>query len=336
MWEKQLIRVLAAVDILSSKSGATKQELVERLDVSIRTIDRIFADLRALQIPLDDEWDSLAGEKRWRLSEDYAIKLPNITIPDLRLTSAELIYIHLIRSQERLLRGTGIETTAGSVLNKFSFFVPGKLSKEMNKAGTLFLASGKFSKNYKGKETIIDDLGKAMLKQKRCSVEYHSFSSGKRRDYDLAPLRFFENNAGLYIFAHIADYDEIRTLAVERIEGLKITEVSFDYLEDFDPEKLLCSSFGIIVDEPIQVKIKFSKAVAPYIRERTWAPDQCITENETDGSVVLEMNICGWLDVKRWALSYGADAEVLEPPKMRKEIMEELKSCCTIYRVDER
>jgi predicted DNA-binding transcriptional regulator YafY len=114
---------------------------------------------------------------------------------------------------------------------------------------------------------------------------------------------------------------------VERIKRLEVTNIPFDYPEDFDPEKLLNSAFGIIFDKPFQVKIRFSREVAPYIRERTWSPNQRITENEADGSIILEMETCGWVDVKKWVLSHGAQAELLEPKEMRKEIAEELKNC---------
>jgi hypothetical protein len=49
---------------------------------------------------------------------------------------------------------------------------------------------------------------------------------------------------------------------VERIERLYLTEVSFEYPEDFDPERLLSSVFGIIFDKPVRVKIRFSKEAA--------------------------------------------------------------------------
>jgi predicted DNA-binding transcriptional regulator YafY len=170
-----------------------------------------------------------------------------------------------------------------------------------------------------------------MVEQKRCTVKYHSFSSGKKRDYELYPLKFFENNGGLYVFAYITGYDEIRTLAVERIERLEVTDTPFEYPKDFEPEKLLCSAFGIILDKPIEVKVRFSKEVSLYVMERTWAPNQCITENELDGSIILEMKTCGWLDIKRWVLSYGMHAEVLEPQQMRNEILEELTKSLRQY-----
>ncbi len=220
---------------------------------------------------------------------------------------------------------------ADSAFGKMSFFMPVGFSQQLDKIRTLFVPPGKFTKDYTGKEKIINDLRRAMIEQRRCTVRYHSFSSGKKREYELDPLRFFENNGGLYAFVYICGYNEIRTLAVERIERLEVTDVSFDYPEDFDPEKLLTSAFGIIFDKPFQVKIRFSKEAAPYIRERTWAPVQQLTENEVDGSLILEMETLGWLDVKKWVLSHGVQAELLEPKEMRAEIAEELKNCLLKY-----
>lgn len=76
---------------------------------------------------------------------------------------------------------------------------------------------------------------------------------------------------------------------------------------------------------PIEAKIWFSADQARYIKERRWSADQKIVEQE-DGSVILEMNTSGWWDVKKWVLSFGAEAKVLEPAALRKEIMGELKA----------
>lgn len=54
---------------------------------------------------------------------------------------------------------------------------------------------------------------------------------------------------------------------MERTERLHVTDISFEYPEDFDPKRLLNSALGIIFDKPIQVQIKFAKETAPYIRE---------------------------------------------------------------------
>ncbi len=43
------------------------------------------------------------------------------------------------------------------------------------------------------------------------------------------------------------------------------------------------------------------------------------------------METLGWLDVKKWVLSHGVQAELLEPKEMRAEIAEELKNCLLKY-----
>jgi predicted DNA-binding transcriptional regulator YafY len=331
MYGEQMVRMLRAVDLLSTPSGATKQELVERLGVDKRTVERLLGLLQELNFPIYDEQDSLSGKKYWKLVDTYVMKLPNITLPDIRLTLAELIALYLVKGDAQLFHGTEIEKLANSAFGKMSFFMPDGLSEQLEKIRTLFVPSSKFAKDYTGKEKIIDGLRRGMVEQKRCAAKYHSFSSRKVRDYLLDPLKFFENNGGLYVFAYMTAYDEIRTLAVERFERLDVTDIPFDYPKDFDPEKLLTSAFGIIFDKPFRVRIRFSKEVAPYIRERTWAPNQHIRENDADGSIILEMETCGWFDVKKWVLSHGAQAEVLEPKEMREEISKELNACIGKY-----
>ena len=43
------------------------------------------------------------------------------------------------------------------------------------------------------------------------------------------------------------------------------------------------------------------------------------------------MKTSGWWDVKKWVLSFGAEARVLKPEKLRKEIIEEMKAGLARY-----
>ncbi|MEA1901703.1 MAG: WYL domain-containing protein, partial [Thermodesulfobacteriota bacterium] len=74
----------------------------------------------------------------------------------------------------------------------------------------------------------------------------------------------------------------------------------------------------------------FSADQARYIKERKWSKTQKIKKQD-DGSVILSMKTSGWWDVKKRVLSYGSDAEVLEPEELRKEIINDLKTACERY-----
>ncbi|RPJ06520.1 MAG: WYL domain-containing protein [Deltaproteobacteria bacterium] len=70
------------------------------------------------------------------------------------------------------------------------------------------------------------------------------------------------------------------------------------------------------------VKVKFHSDIAPWIRERRWRPSQETKEHD-DGSATLTFKVAGTWEIKRWIMSFGSSAKVLEPKELRKEILEE-------------
>lgn len=173
-------------------------------------------------------------------------------------------------------------------------------------------------------------MSEALLSQRVCLVEYHSFSDDEIKTFRIEPLRFFERDGGVYLFVRVPRFNDIRVLAAERLKSVEVTEESFVYPKDFHPEELLRNSFGMVYDEPLEVKIWFAADQARYIKERQWAAEQKITRRK-DGSIVLWLKTSGWYDVKRWILSFGADAELLEPKDKRAEIAEELAMSTSRY-----
>lgn len=90
---KNLIKLLQAIDQLSRCGGTTIKELQERLGVSRRSVYRMFDVLESLHFPLLDDDSPGEKEKRWRLQEDFLHRMPNIRIPDMKLTSRELLVL---------------------------------------------------------------------------------------------------------------------------------------------------------------------------------------------------------------------------------------------------
>jgi predicted DNA-binding transcriptional regulator YafY len=95
---------------------------------------------------------------------------------------------------------------------------------------------------------------------------------------------------------------------------------TFQVPATFDFHKLTGSHFGVHWSEDeFNVKIRFNQAVADYINERQWHPDQRIEENP-DGSVVLSLTVNHLLELKRWILSWGSMAQILEPQSFVDDI----------------
>ncbi|SDB43346.1 Predicted DNA-binding transcriptional regulator YafY, contains an HTH and WYL domains [Desulfonatronum thiosulfatophilum] len=320
---RNITQVVKAVDLLCQPEGITINQMAKALEVDRRNVYRVLDVIQDLGFPIYDEV-IFGRQKTWKMEPDYALKLPNITLPDVRLNVAEVIALHLLRAESTLYAGTDIEARIDSAFAKLSQFVPNGLYGQLKKLNTLFVSNKKLTKDYSGKEDIIDALSGAMLRTKTCIVIYHAFVDDLDKTFRIDPLHFFESNGGLYLFVRVPKYGDIRILAVERINSIEELDKVFNYPVDFSPEEKLSQAFGMVYDDPIDLEVVFSACQAKYIKERIFSPDQEIQEHQ-DGSVTLKMKTSGWHDVKRWILGFGSEAVVVRPVEMRDEIVEEYK-----------
>jgi predicted DNA-binding transcriptional regulator YafY len=94
---------------------------------------------------------------------------------------------------------------------------------------------------------------------------------------------------------------------------------------------VLGHTFNLTLDDPVSVSIRFSPEGARRVRDRQWSATQTIEEHP-GGTVVLSMETSGRDDVVAWVLSFGPDAEVLEPAELRKMVNERAEAIVSQYR----
>ena len=95
--------------------------------------------------------------------------------------------------------------------------------------------------------------------------------------------------------------------------------------------RLTGSHFGVHwSDREYQVRIRFEREVAGYVRERCWHPTQLIDEHP-DGSLTLSLTVNHLLELKRWVLSWGEMARVLSPPELARDIAASAAGMAGLY-----
>jgi predicted DNA-binding transcriptional regulator YafY len=117
---------------------------------------------------------------------------------------------------------------------------------------------------------------------------------------------------------------------LDRIKMMNITDETFEIPDDFDLESYMQSPFKVIHDEPVKVTIRFDKKAAGYIKEKIWHHSQQI-EPQKDGSIIFSAEVAGTEEVKHWVMSWGRQAEVLEPAFLREDIALELQDSLNRY-----
>ena len=68
-----------------------------------------------------------------------------------------------------------------------------------------------------------------------------------------------------------------------------------------------------------EVVIRFSEAVADYIREKKWHDSQELRELK-DGGVELRFKLSSLSEVERWVLNWGGDAVVVKPHELCRAV----------------
>ena len=140
-----------------------------------------------------------------------------------------------------------------------------------------------------------------------------------RRDFD--PYEFSLVDDGWYVFGYCHKAAEIRQFAVQRVRLVKETGETFDRPADFRAVDYMKGSFRAMRgDGEYAVVLRFSSTVAGWIAEKRWHGSQ-VLEPQSDGSVILKLEVNELRLVKRWAMYWGSDCEVLAPEELRESVL---------------
>lgn len=293
--------------------------LADEWEVSSKTIQR---DLEYMRYELDAPMEYSAKHRGYYYTEK------NFNLPALSMKESELFGMYL---SEKLLvqyEGTPIYNSLCSVFKKIEQSLPNKISLNPTTAQDKFTVFSPFS------TTVLPEVWETILICLRTSqqIQLQYKTPGKEqvaRDFD--PYHAVRFKGDWYIIGHCYLRKTIRTFSMSRILSVKQTGDSFTIPDDFDFKKLSGSHFGIHwSNEEINVKIRFNKRVAEYVQERSWHPSQSI-EQCNNGDVILSLSVNHLLELKRWILSWGEDAYVIEPSSFAKSIEKTLTHATNHY-----
>jgi len=109
-----------------------------------------------------------------------------------------------------------------------------------------------------------------------------------------------------------------------------MTKERFDPPRDFSLDDFMRHSFKVLHDELYMVKVKISPEWARWVGEKIWHESQKIAKLP-DGSLEMTFRVAGVDEIKRWILSLGPEALVLEPEKLKEMVRKERRMRCCMW-----
>lgn len=305
----QASRLHDVIRILRARFGATVDELAEACQVHRRTVYRDLQALEEAGYPLTRE-PQPDGTVLHSFMPEFKEFLP------VTFSLHELMTLYFCRGQLAFLQGTPFQDDLESIFARIRSNLSPRNVAHLERLAQAAAPRFQGLRDYRSQRSVLETLRDALLRQYRCRILY----APARREpetylFDPYTLLFFKDS--LYLAGWSHNRNDFRLFLVDRIHRVERLEERFEVPDDFSAADLTGTAFGLINEEPMVVKVRFSAEVAYLICERIWHPSQELTE-EPDGAVLLSFTAGGEKEILSWLYSYIPHIQVLEPPSLVK------------------
>ena len=165
-------------------------------------------------------------------------------------------------------------------------------------------------------KNILDKISYAMLAQKYLTFVYTNRKKQVKKR-KVAPYAIIYSEY-TYLVAKEEDSDIYKHFLLYQMRDVEVSDDDyFDKDENFDLKEHLSKSFGAFQDNnPMNVKLQFSKEVKEIVEEYSFHPTQEITPNP-DGTTTVTFTACGDMEICWFLFRWGKNVKILEPQKLK-------------------
>lgn len=313
--------------LLFSKESYSLTELSVMLDCSKQTVMRLVNDIR-MAYGVDIE------ERIERNRKYYRLVTKGKSTHVIPLTASELNALHMCKTFTAHLLGESFYNEATRALEKTIPLSAG----EAKLPSRHFASFSTGTIDYTPHQENIRALIEAMNAKKICRITYQAIMQKKAKTYHVKPLKIFSYRDTMYLHARLAkepgkvyrppEFDPL--LAIHRFKKVEMTELCFEYPTDYDFNEVFDRSFGLVKEDCFEVEMEFQGWAADYVAERTWSPDQKITK-VGDDKIRITFSASSEVELIAWILSFGEEAEVIQPEWIAEEIINKVERTALLY-----
>jgi len=295
------------------------KKVADHFEVSQRVA---YEDRRYLKDRLGAPLENDRGRGGWRYS-DETFMLPFLALTDLQ---ASALRRSLLAAQEYL--STVDAAAIRLLLDRFAAYLPAGQERE-SIGGSMH-----FSHEAQVEQALLAACRQAVRNRQKMDIRYFSAHRNEVNDRVIHPYHLHYYQGEPHLLAWCEWKTDVRQFFLGRVREWKLLETEAAFVRDpsLDVETYWRRGLGLQHGEPpVTVRARFSPYQARWIRERRYHASQQI-EEQPDGGLILTLHVSGMAEVRRWLLSYGAEAEVLEPPELRAALAEQAENLAKIYK----
>jgi predicted DNA-binding transcriptional regulator YafY len=315
-------RTLRLVAQLYERHSIGRDEARKLLGTRVAAADVQLKSLLASGLPIEKAWQRGKVFYRWRRIEPpstASVGLPTVLAGHFAASLAKLF--------EETSYGSGMRQAAHTLARLSAR--PERFHDADRKF--VFISRGG-EMAFPDREDRLTDAIDILLDGYGASLTYRH-QDGRQHTIAIEPLSVAIYDHQLYLIARRPDHT-LHPYRFARIETIARLPKKFEYppRTEYDPEQLFRDSIGVYIDDkfPVEkVRLRVSPQWAQFMRSHRWHRSQQV-DRSPDG-YILSIRVRRCPELTRWALGFGADAEVLEPAALRAEVADHVARMAALY-----
>ncbi|MBQ8636018.1 WYL domain-containing protein [bacterium] len=312
-------RVSDIIDLIifmqSKLNGVSILDIQERFDVSRRTAERMRDSVLNI-MPSVDEIETNEKIKRWGFINHSLTEVINFSNDEI------VILENLKKNANKTLK-----SDIGKIVAKLKAFSSKNNKVDIEKEIEYLMhfegCAVKQMPKYKVDLEMVSNIREAVKNNLKITAKYNN------KNRILSPLGLIYGEKTYLLAREKAKGDAIYSYTLHKFENATLTKDKFDR-GNFDLQEYANRSFGVYQSDLLNVKLSFTKELAPNALKYHFHPTQKIKE-EKDGTLTVTFKASGSKEIIWHVFKWGAGCKILAPKELKNEYKKYLQDCLSNF-----
>ncbi len=310
--------------LAQSARGYTLQEIIDHLqrlgiDATRRMISRDMDSISRNFYVYEEEQNGKTVYK----ADQYAISNMNFTI-------SQIISLYYVKEMLRPSRPLNIANEASDIIDGILRQIPALSKAALSDIEKMIKVVPLSSAGEKDIDAaVLEEVRKAAGDGKSIEVEYTAYSTGETQKRVFDPYVLEVREGCWHVIGHCHLRDSVRDLRISRIKSVEPTKETFKVPAGFY-EQYRRTRFDKLAGEEVQdITVRFMGGAARLVRE--YHADKADSIEQRADGALFRKKAAITPDLAQWILSFGEEAQVLEPKELADDVKEIAQRVAALY-----
>lgn len=322
----QMLRMIPRFPLKITAGDLHQKLRAEQFDVTKRTVERDLLSLSEMFPLASDDRDRPFG---WSWSKDaHIFSLPGLSHTEALTLAMVEQHLNTLLPSSTLQQLQPYFDAAKHHLK--SIPQSERTRSWLNKVRTVPPSQPLLPPNIK--PVVQQTVYEALLADHQLDIKYLKRGQKIAVEYRTHPIAVVQRGHITYLYCRISGHEDLRTLAVHRIQSATMLDEKTDVPSGFSIDEAINSGkFGFFTSGLITLEAIFYNGVGDHLFETPLSREQTLTELE-NGAIKLVATVPNTLQLGWWILGLGAGVEVIQPATLRDQIASTIDKMQARYR----